>query len=69
MSQIQMSAQDVKVKFKHNGKSYGDDRFIIQMAPGDVIEDKIEEKITRSRYAIEGIDFELEIECREVKAA
>ena len=69
MSQIQMTAQDVKVNFKHNGKTYGDDRFIIQIQAGEKLEDKIVEQVSKSRYALDGVDFDLEIECRELAVA
>lgn len=68
MSQIQMSEQDVKVNFKHNGKVYGSDRFIIAMQPGDDLGKKAEEKAKDSRYAIDGVPFELEIESKDLAA-
>lgn len=69
MSHIQMTEQDVKVAFKHNGKVYGDDRFIIQMSPGDNLQEKASEAAKDSRYAIEGVDYELDIECSELAVA
>jgi hypothetical protein len=61
--------QDVKLTFKHNGEVYGNDRFLIDLIPGKSFEEAVAEKAGKSRYAIEGVDFELDVETIELAAA
>jgi len=61
--------QDVKLIFKHNGEEYGNDRFLIELIPGKSFEEAVAEKAGKSRYAIEGVNFELEVETTELAVA
>lgn len=65
----QATCQDVKVTFMHKGKAYGNDRFLIEFRPGQSLEQAVTEKAQNSRYAIDGVEFELDIEIQELAVA
>lgn len=60
--------KDVNVVFKRKGVPYGEERYVIKVAPGENFENLLTQRVEKSRYAIEGVEFELEISCKDIAA-